>query len=62
MARDFVSPDFIQGNTAAEIQARMMSHLPDDIDGMPGGFAWDFTMPTALEKSEMIQYHLLLYR
>ena len=59
MAREFVSPDFIEGNTAAEIQARMMSHLPDDIDGMPGGFAWDFTMPTALEKSEMIQYHLV---
>ena len=59
MAQKFVVPEFINGNTAAEIQARMMSHLPDDIDGMPGGFAWDFTMPTALEKSELIQYHLM---
>lgn len=56
---DFVKPDFMEGNTAAEIQARMMSNLPDDIDGMPGGFAWDFTMPTALEKAEVIQFFLV---
>lgn len=56
---DFVYPDFVNGSSAEEIQQRMMANLPEDIDGMPGGFAWDFTMPTALEKSEMIQFNLV---
>lgn len=59
MAKDFIVPDFMQGTSAEEIQQRMMNNLPEDIDGMPGGFAFDFTMPTALEKSEMINYHLV---
>ena len=33
--------------------------LPDGIDDMPGGFPYDFTMPTAIEKSELIQFHLV---
>lgn len=59
MAREFVYPDFVEGMTAEEIQQRMMNSLPEDIDGMPGGFAYDFTMPTAIEKSEMINFHLV---
>ena len=59
MAQAFVSPDFMQGTTAEEIQQRMMNNLPEDIDGMPGGFAYDLTMPTALEKSEIINFHLV---
>lgn len=56
---EFVSPDFISGNSAEEIQSRMMNSLPAGIDDMPGGFPYDFTMPTALEKSELIQFHLV---
>lgn len=56
---EFVSPDFVQENNPEDIQERMMNSLPTDIDTMPGGFPYDFTMPTALEKSELIQFHLV---
>lgn len=59
MAIEFVAPDFISGSDADAIQARMMNNLPADIDNMPAGFPYDFTMPTALEKSELIQFHLV---
>lgn len=59
MAKEFIAPDFISGQSAEEIQQRMMNELPEDIDRMPGGFAYDMTMPTALEKSEAINYHLV---
>lgn len=57
---EFVAPDFVSGSNPEEIQERMMNNLPADIDDMPGGFPYDFTMPTALEKSELIQFHLVL--
>ena len=53
---EFKYPDFIIGETAENIHKRMMQRLPEDIDGMPGGFPYDLTMPTALEISELIQY------
>lgn len=56
---DFIAPDFINNNSAEEIHERMMNNLPDDIDDMPGGFPYDFTMPAALEKDEFINYHLV---
>lgn len=56
---EFVAPDFVSGSNPEEIQERMMNNLPADIDDMPGGFPYDFTMPTALEKSELIQFHLV---
>lgn len=59
MAIEFVAPDFIEGCSPEEIQDRMMANLPKDIDDMPGGFPYDFTMPTALEKSETIQFHMV---
>nr|DAV52409.1 MAG TPA: Baseplate J like protein [Caudoviricetes sp.] len=60
MARpDFIYPDFVEGTSPEEIQQRMMNSLPLDIDGMPGGFPYDFTMPTAIEKSEIINLHLI---
>lgn len=36
------------------IHERMLSVLPADIDKTPGGFAHDFTMPAAIEKSNMM--------
>lgn len=59
MAYDFLMPDFLSGNDPEEIHERMMNNLPAGIDNMPGGFPYDFTMPTALEKSELIQFHLV---
>ncbi len=58
MQPDFTAPDFMDNSSAEEIHERMMENLPDDIDDMPGGFPWDFTMPAALEKAELLQYHL----
>lgn len=55
----FIYPDFLENNTAEEIHERMMNNLPDDIDDMPGGFPYDLTKPAALEKDELINYHLV---
>lgn len=59
MTIEFIPPDFITDNDAEAIQNRMMNNLPSDIDNLPGGFPYDFTMPTAIEKSELIQFHLV---
>jgi len=59
MLPDFELPGFIQDNDPDTIHARMLEELPADMDPMPGGFAWDFTRPTALEKSMLIQFHLV---
>lgn len=59
MIPEFILPDFIEGNDPDTIQERMMKELPEDIDNMPGGFPWDFTRPTANEKSELIQSNLV---
>ena len=56
---DFITPPWLDDQDANTIQARMMGTLPDDIDDTEGGFPWDFTMPTALEKSEMLEFHLV---
>ena len=58
MAREFTPPEFFGYSEPEEIQQRMMDALPEGIDDMPGGFPYDFTMPTAIEKSELIQLHL----
>ena len=57
--QEFIYPDFIKNNDPDMIHERMMRNLPADISAMPGDFAYDFTYPTALEKSELIQYHLV---
>jgi len=59
MQPEFAVPDFIKNHSAEEIHQRMMNNLPADIDAMPGGFPYDFTMPAALEKDELINYHLV---
>lgn len=56
---EFIAPEFVNNNTADEIHQRMMNSLPADIDDMPGGFPYDFTKPAALEKAELIQFHLV---
>ena len=59
MQPEFIRPDFMDGTSADDIHRRMMAELPDDIDDMPGGFPYDMTRPTAIEKSELINFHLL---
>lgn len=56
---EFIKPDFMENNSAEEIHERMMNNIPSDIDDMPGGFPYDFTMPAAEEKDEFINYHLV---
>ncbi|MCI8692641.1 MAG: hypothetical protein HFH91_07860 [Lachnospiraceae bacterium] len=59
MQPEFKKPEFIDNNSAEEIHQRMMNNLPADIDDMPGGFPYDFTMPAALEKDEFLNYHMV---
>lgn len=59
MQPEFIRPDFMDGTSADDIHRRMMAELPDDIDDMPCGFPYDMTRPTAIEKSELINFHLL---
>lgn len=56
---EFTPPDFIEDNSAEDIHERMMANLPEDIDDTPGGFPYDMTMPSAIEKSELIEFHLV---
>lgn len=58
MAEEFVAPEFIDNSDPDTIQARMMNNLPVDISDMPADFPYDFTMPTAIEISRLIQYNL----
>lgn len=60
MAEVFTMPDFLKGVDAESIQRRMMANLPPGIDDMPGGFPYDFTMPTALEIDKFANYQLAL--
>lgn len=56
---EFKLPAWFTGWSAEEIQARMMRALPADIDNIEGGFPYDFTMPTALEADEILNYWLV---
>lgn len=55
----FVLPEWHRGEAAEQIQARMMGRLPADIDNIEGGFPYDFTMPTALEEDEIMNFFLI---
>lgn len=57
---EFELPDWLKGVSSREIQQKMLANMPDDIDKTEGGFAWDATYPTALEKAELLQYWLPL--
>lgn len=55
----FEVPDFLKNQDAATIEQRMMKSLPAGIDKTEGGFAWDLTYPTALEKAEIMQFYFV---
>ena len=55
MARpEFVNPEFLDDTDPDDIQSRMMENLPPDISDMEGDFPYDFTMPTAIELSQVL--------
>ena len=56
---EFENPDFVDDYEAEEIQERMMENLPEDISSMPGDFPYDFTMPTAIEVSQLVQFGIV---
>lgn len=58
MAEEFITPEFVNNSDPDTIQSRMMNNLPVDISDMPADFPYDFTMPTAIEISRLIQYNL----
>lgn len=55
----FVVPSWLNDQDAETIHKRMMDALPADIDDTEGGFPWDLTKPSALEKAEMLEFHLV---
>lgn len=55
----FEVPSWLNSQDSATIQQRMMNNLPDGLDKTEGGFPWDMTKPTAMEKSEALQFHLV---
>ncbi|MCD8308881.1 MAG: baseplate J/gp47 family protein [Clostridia bacterium] len=55
----FVPPAWLEDQDAETIHERMMENLPSDIDDTEGGFPWDFTKPTALEKAELLEFNLM---
>lgn len=60
MAEEFELPDFLKDCDVDTIHERMLSELPTDIDKMQGGFPWDFTRPTALIASELLEMYVPL--
>ncbi len=57
---EFELPSFLKGTTARSIEQNMLKNLPADLDKTEGGFVWDLTYPTALEKAELIQYYMVV--
>lgn len=55
----FTPPAWLEDQDAETIHARMMQSLPDDIDDTEGGFPWDFTKPSALEKAELLEFNMM---
>lgn len=56
---EFKEPDFLSYSEAEDIQERMMNNLPSDISRIEGDFPYDFTMPTALEISMLINFDVV---
>lgn len=56
---EFVPPAWLDEQSAEVIHERMMNNLPAGIDDTEAGFPWDFTKPTALEKAELLQFHVM---
>jgi uncharacterized phage protein gp47/JayE len=58
VAYELPVPDFLQNQDEETIYQRMKSNTPADLDTSEGSFFWDVARPAALEKAEMLQFHL----
>ena len=50
----YIPPEILDDTDEDIIHARMLSIIPDNIDKTEGGFVYDFTMPTAIEKADLM--------
>lgn len=56
---EFEAPSWLNSQDATTINQRMMDNLPEGLDKTQGGFTWDLTKPVALEKAELLQFHMM---
>ena len=56
----FELPDWLKNISAEEINQKMLDNIELDVDKTEGGFVFDMTKPTALEKAELLEYWLPL--
>lgn len=54
---DITLPEFLENCGVDAIHEKMLDVLPADIDKTEGGFPLDFTRPTALIASELLEYY-----
>ncbi|MCU7380526.1 baseplate J/gp47 family protein [Clostridiales Family XIII bacterium ASD5510] len=59
MADEFITPAFLEEETADDILDRMLEKLPDDIDVSEGSHPYNLLAPVAYEKERMAQFVLL---
>lgn len=59
MSIPFTPPDFLQNQDEEKIYQRMKSNVPADLDTSEGSFFWDVAQPVAIEKAEMLEFHLV---
>ena len=50
-ASSYTPPEILDDMDIDEIHSRMLSELPQNLDQTEGGFIWDMTRPSAMEKS-----------
>ena len=50
----YTPPEILDDMDEDVIHARMLANIPDNIDKTEGGFVYDFTMPTAIEKADIM--------
>lgn len=55
---DFTVPEFLENRSPEDFMAIMKETLPADIDLSEGGYAWDFTMPTAIVAARLCEFVL----
>jgi uncharacterized phage protein gp47/JayE len=58
MPYPYTPPEHLQGQTVDLIHQRMLEFMPNDIDKSELQFPWDFTRPSAIEKSFFIEFEL----
>lgn len=55
---EFTPPSFLQNVDVEKLHQQMLALLPEDIDKVEAGFPWDFTRPTAVIASELLEFFI----